>query len=106
MLVDIVLAVIVFYFMIPTVAGYFAHCYGRSFWLWFTISTFLPIITHFILIALVYHDEWNTSKDQLNRREKAESERLLKELLESMPEIGTNVPEQKGGRVVRVRRKG
>jgi len=86
MLVDLVLAVVAFYFMIPLVAGYFAHSYGRSFWLWFTISTFLPIITHFILIALVYIDEHATKDDQLNRRERAESERIVKELIDSIPE--------------------
>ena len=86
MLVDIVLAVIAFYFMIPLVAGYFAYCYGRSFWVWFIISTFLPVITHFILIALVYYDELATSEDKLNRRERAESERMVKELMETLPE--------------------
>ena len=87
MLVDLVLAVAAFYFMIPLVAGYFAHSYGRSFWLWFTISTFLPIITHFILIGLVYYDEHTTKPDSLNRREQAEADRLVKGLIESMPEL-------------------
>ncbi|MEJ2005452.1 MAG: hypothetical protein P8X57_10905 [Cyclobacteriaceae bacterium] len=72
MIVDLLLAVVCFYFMIPLVAGYFAHSYGRSFWLWFGISTFLPIITHFILIALVYYDESRTRPDHLNRRERVD----------------------------------
>lgn len=87
MLVDIVLAIAAFYFSIPLIAGYFAYSYGRSFWLWFTISTFLPIITHFILFTLVYFDERTTSKSKLNRRERVESDRLVKELIESIPEI-------------------
>jgi uncharacterized membrane protein len=86
MIIDLLLTVVAFYFMIPLVAGYFAYCYGRSFWLWFTISTFLPIITHFILIALVFYDEKSTKADHLNRRERAESERIVKELIESIPE--------------------
>lgn len=86
MIVDLLLTVVAFYFMIPLVAGYFAYCYGRSFWLWFTISTFLPIITHFILIALVYYDESTTKADHLNRRERAESKRIVRELIESIPE--------------------
>ena len=87
MLVDIVLAIAAFYFSIPLIAGYFAYSYGRSFWLWFAISTFLPIITHFILFTLVYLDERTTSKSKLNRRERVESDRLVKELIESIPEI-------------------
>ncbi|MEM6525861.1 MAG: hypothetical protein AAF693_18825 [Bacteroidota bacterium] len=87
MLVDIVLAVAAFYFSIPLIAGYFAYSYGRSFWLWFTISTFLPIVTHFILFTLVYMDERVTAKDKLNRRERAESDRLVKDLIESVPEV-------------------
>ncbi|MCA6074493.1 hypothetical protein [Fulvivirga sedimenti] len=92
MLVDIVLAIVAFYLMIPLVAGYFAYSYGRSFWLWFAISTFLPVITHFILIALVYYDEETTAKTELNRRERAESERIVRELIEGMPEIGPVKP--------------
>ncbi|MEM6361597.1 MAG: hypothetical protein AAGA64_03045 [Bacteroidota bacterium] len=87
MLVDIVLAVAAFYFSIPLIAGYFAYSYGRSFWLWFTISTFFPIITHFILFTLVYMDERVTAKDKLNRRERAESDQLVKDLIESIPEV-------------------
>ncbi len=94
MLVDIVLAVVAFYFSIPLIAGYFAYSYGRSFWLWFTISTFLPIITHFILFILVYMDERVTAKNKLNRRERAESDRLVKELIDSVPEV-KNLPKKK-----------
>ncbi|MEM1409024.1 MAG: hypothetical protein AAGG59_19725 [Bacteroidota bacterium] len=94
MLVDIVLAVAAFYFSIPLIAGYFAYSYGRSFWLWFTVSTFLPIITHFILFALVYMDERVTAKNKLNRRERAESDRLVKELIESVPEV-KSLPKKK-----------
>ncbi len=102
MLVDIVLAIVAFYMMIPLVAGYFAYSYGRSFWLWFTISTFLPVITHFILIALVYYDEETTSKTELNRRERAESERIVRELIEGMPELG---PVQQPQRILNIRKR-
>lgn len=94
MLVDIVLAVAAFYFSIPLVAGYFAYSYGRSFWLWFAISTFFPIITHFVLFTLVYMDERVTAKNRLNRRERAESDRLVQELIESVPEV-KSLPKKK-----------
>lgn len=87
MLIDIILAGAAFYFSIPLIAGYFAYSYGRSFWLWFTISAFFPIITHFVLFGLVFLDERATAKNRLNRRERAESERLVKDLLKSMPEL-------------------
>lgn len=32
--------------------GYLAVCKGRSFWLWFTIGVFLPIVSLFILFFL------------------------------------------------------
>ncbi len=32
--------------------GYLAICKGRSFWLWFTIGLFLPIVSLFILFFL------------------------------------------------------
>ena len=87
MLVDIVLAALAFYFSIPLIAGYFARCYGRSFWLWFTLGTFLPVIAHFALIALVYYDERKAGPDALSKREAAEAERMVRELVASLPEI-------------------
>jgi len=84
MLVDIVLAVLLFYFSIPLIAGYFAYSYGRSFWTWFLVSTFLPIITHFVLLMLVLWDERKVEQDKLNRRETAESERIVKQLIEEI----------------------
>lgn len=88
MLIDIVLAAVAFYFSIPLIAGYFAYSYGRSFWLWFIIGTFLPVITHLVLFAVVYLDEKATAKDKLNRRERVESERLVKDLIGSMSKRG------------------
>ncbi len=87
MLVDIVLAALAFYLSIPLVAGYFAHCYGRSFWMWFLIGCFLPVIAHFVLIALVYYDELKTGPYKLSRREEAEAERLVNELVSSLPQL-------------------
>ncbi len=87
MLVDIVLAAIAFYLSIPLIAGYFAHCYGRSFWTWFIIGCFVPVIAHFVLIGLVYYDELKTGPYKLTRREEAEAERLVRDLITTLPEL-------------------
>lgn len=92
MLVDIVLAALAFYLSIPLIAGYFARCYGRSFWLWFVLGTFLPVITHFVLIALVYYDERRAGPNTLSKREAAEAERMVRELVASLPEIKSSEP--------------
>ncbi|MEM9339024.1 MAG: hypothetical protein AAGA66_09870 [Bacteroidota bacterium] len=81
MIIDFILVALAFYFSIPLIAGYFAKSYGRSFWVWFTISTFLPIITHFILFFLVYSDERILAKNRLTKREKKESNKLIRELV-------------------------
>lgn len=52
MFVDIALIGFAFFLSIPLVNGYFAHCYGRSFWLWFILGTFFPIIAHIALAIL------------------------------------------------------
>lgn len=52
MFIDFLLLGIVFAFIIPTISGYYAYMHGRSFWLWFLIGTFLPILSYFILILL------------------------------------------------------
>lgn len=59
MLLDIFLCIFLFYLSIPAVVGYFAKCYGRSFWLWFWIAFFLPIVAHLILYLLVSRDSKN-----------------------------------------------
>lgn len=43
---------ILFLIFFGPVMGYLAVCKGRSFWLWFWIGTFLPVISMFILFAL------------------------------------------------------
>lgn len=86
MIVDIILAGILFYLMFPTITGYAAHNYGRSFWLWFTIGLFLPVISYLVLVAMIFWDERKTSEPRLTRRERVNSDKLVKGLLE---ETGT-----------------
>lgn len=59
MILDIFLLIFLFYLSIPTVVGYFAYAYGRSFWGWFWLSCFLPIFSHILLYILVSRDTRN-----------------------------------------------
>ncbi|TRX51195.1 hypothetical protein FNH22_24695 [Fulvivirga sp. M361] len=86
MLLDFFLVGLAFYLSIPAVVGYFAYSYGRSFWLWFTLGTFLPIVSHIILVVLVTLDERKTAHNELNRREEAEAGRMVKSLLKTLEE--------------------
>ena len=38
---------------LPLLTGYCAVNYGRSFWLWFTLGWVLPIVSFFLLVALI-----------------------------------------------------
>ena len=84
MIVDVVVFGLIFYFMFPTLTGYCAYHYGRSFTSWFVIGTFLPIISFFVLISLVLWNEKTTPRHKMSRREKVESDRLVSGLLEEM----------------------
>ncbi|MFT6962000.1 MAG: hypothetical protein ACJAWV_001724 [Flammeovirgaceae bacterium] len=52
MFIDIALAILLFFLSIPVISGYYAYTHGRSFWLWFVIGTFLPVVSYFILALL------------------------------------------------------
>ena len=54
MLLDVALLMLVFLLSIPAITGYFAHCYGRSFWAWFTLGCFFPVIAQ-VALALLCH---------------------------------------------------
>lgn len=54
MLLDVALLMLVFLLSIPAITGYFAHCYGRSFWTWFIIGCFFPVVAQ-VLLALLCH---------------------------------------------------
>ena len=81
MIVDAILVGLIFYFMFPLLTGYCAHQYGRSFGLWFAIGCLLPIISFFVLFLMISWDEKTTPTDQLNRRERVESDELVKGLV-------------------------
>ncbi|MFW5761274.1 MAG: hypothetical protein ACOCXH_09865 [Cyclobacteriaceae bacterium] len=57
MLIDVAILILAFFLSIPTVLGYFASAYGKNFWHWFAIGLFLPVISYFILLTILYFDE-------------------------------------------------
>lgn len=56
MLIDVALVMLAFLLSIPAITGYFAHCYGRSFWGWFTLGCFFPVVAQVVLAGLCYRD--------------------------------------------------
>ena len=56
MLIDVAFLMLAFLLSIPAITGYFAYCYGRSFWGWFVIGCFFPVIAQ-VVLALVCHQE-------------------------------------------------
>lgn len=54
MLIDIALLMLVFLLSIPAITGYFAHCYGRSFWRWFAAACFFPVLAQVALAVLCH----------------------------------------------------
>jgi hypothetical protein len=52
MLIDALFFLFLAMLSLPLVGGHFASTRGRSFWLWFFICLFLPVIGYFIIILL------------------------------------------------------
>jgi phosphotransferase system glucose/maltose/N-acetylglucosamine-specific IIC component len=92
MLLDFALIGMAFLFAIPAVTGYFAYSHGRSFWLWFTIGCFLPIIANFIIAFLCRKEAIKAQKrklSDLSRYEDEEMEKQVKGL------VGVVLPDKK-----------
>ncbi len=87
MIVDAIIVGLAFYFTFPLLTGYCAAQYGRSFKVWFGIGCALPIISFFILMVFIFWNEKTTPQHKLTRREKVESEELVKELVENLDQI-------------------
>jgi len=93
MIFDFILIPIAFYFTIPGVAGYSASSYGRSFWKWFILATFLPIITHLVLYFLIKRDIKNKKMISLLKKEEiAYMENQIQEIkhVKKMPSTAIN----------------
>ena len=72
--IDMIFAVAAAVSFIPILTGYCAYSHGRSFWLWFALGWGLPIISFFLLLALVAQDELNPG-----RRLVGEARQILRE---------------------------
>ena len=55
--VDMLFVMAVAISFIPIITGYCAHSRGRSFWLWFVLGWVLPLVSFFLLFALIARDE-------------------------------------------------
>jgi Trk-type K+ transport system membrane component len=74
MFIDILLAFLCALSFLPLTTGYCAYSYGRSFWVWFTLGCVLPIVSFFILFALLYRKEMDRGEQLL-----AEAKSILAE---------------------------
>lgn len=87
MLLDFLLFGLAFLFAIPAITGYFAYSHGRSFWLWFTIGCFLPIIANFIIAYLCRKEAIKAERRKLADLSRYEDESMgkyIKELFSSI----------------------
>ncbi|GAB3222389.1 hypothetical protein GCM10027346_00120 [Hymenobacter seoulensis] len=65
MFVDLLIAGIFAMSLLPMTTGYCAYSYGRSFWLWFALGLFLPIISYFVLFALILRQQLDHGQNLL-----------------------------------------
>ncbi len=72
--VDMLFVVAVAISFIPILTGYCAQSRGRSFWLWFALGWLLPLVSFFLLFALIARDELNPG-----RRLLGEAREILRE---------------------------
>ncbi|MDU0372787.1 hypothetical protein ACFPAF_20475 [Hymenobacter endophyticus] len=52
--------------MVAFTSAYCARSHGRSFWLWFALSLVLPVVSYFVLFALILHQHMNQGQRLLN----------------------------------------
>ena len=89
MIVDAILVGLIFYFTFPLLTGYCARQYGRSFGLWFVIGCFLPVVSFLLIFSLIYLDEKMTPSNKLSKRERMESELLVRDLTKGIRNSGS-----------------
>lgn len=66
--VDFFIIIALFFLTIPIVSGYYAYTRGRSFWLWFVLGTFFPVIAHVALLFIPKKiDEFVEFENELNQ---------------------------------------
>ena len=89
MLIDVALVLLAFLLSIPAITGYFAHCYGRSFWKWFVIGCFLPVIAQVILAFLCHkaaQREQQRPSSFISRYEDEQMHHQIHEVLHQLPD--------------------
>jgi uncharacterized membrane protein len=92
MLIDVAILILAFFLSIPTVLGYFASAYGKSFWRWFLIGLIFPIVSYFVLLAILYFEEQKVKKElQMT----LEEDRLMTLLIEKSIRKPLNLAERK-----------
>lgn len=74
MFIDFALIGLVFLFSIPAITAYFAYSHGKSFWLWFMIGCFLPILANFIVIYLCRKEALKAKKRKIAELSRYEDE--------------------------------
>ena len=80
MLLDIAFLGLMFFLSIPTVLAYFAHCYKKKFWFWFTVGLILPVVSYLILLIVLYYDERRIKKEyNMTLEEETMMSRLIEE---------------------------
>ena len=85
MIFDLMFFWLLFYLSIPAVSGYFAYCYGKSFWLWFALGFVFPGIAHFSLYLLVsVEDKRREKNNQMTFEEEHYMEDLLDDVIEEI----------------------
>lgn len=88
MLLDVAILMLAFLLSIPAITGYFAHCYGRSFWVWFAIGCFFPVIAQVILALLCHRKarlELRRQSSFISRYEDEQMNIRIGELLNNPP---------------------
>lgn len=90
MLLDFLLLGLAFLFAIPAVTGYFAYSHGRSFWLWFLIGCFLPIIANFIIAYLCRKEAIKARKRKLADLSRYEDESMAKYIRDLVAGLSSN----------------
>jgi Trk-type K+ transport system membrane component len=65
MFADIILALVCALSFLPLTTGYCAYSWGRSFWLWFALGCVFPIVSFFVLFALLYRKELDGGEQAL-----------------------------------------
>ncbi|MBT2558298.1 hypothetical protein J7E24_10925 [Hymenobacter sp. ISL-91] len=78
MFIDLVIAGLFAMSLVPLITGYCAYSYGRSFWLWFALGLLLPIVSYFVLFALILRQQLDHGQRLLNEAKAvlAEAEEL------------------------------